>query len=149
MAQRRRVIAYEVPTFNTHAAECADIQAASLHRATHTTRRAVRTSCHLCLVDPGIHKSPAIVSHLLHRLLRGYKKWISPLFGQRCRFHPSCSDYARVAIARFGAARGGWLATLRIARCQPLCRGGIDPVPADFAMWPARSPIPNPESSDE
>ncbi|MGN6520758.1 MAG: membrane protein insertion efficiency factor YidD [Dokdonella sp.] len=71
-------------------------------------------------------------------LLRYYKRWLSPLLGARCRFHPSCSDYARVAIARFGTRRGGWLAFCRIIRCQPLCRGGFDPVPMEFRAWPAR-----------
>lgn len=72
-------------------------------------------------------------------LLRCYKRWLSPLLGARCRFEPSCSDYARVAIARFGTTRGSWLALQRIARCQPLCRGGVDPVPASFSWRPACS----------
>ncbi|GAA0705110.1 membrane protein insertion efficiency factor YidD [Dokdonella soli] len=70
-------------------------------------------------------------------LLRCYKRWLSPLLGSRCRFQPSCSDYARVAVARFGALRGGWLGLWRILRCQPLCTGGYDPVPAEFHWWPA------------
>jgi len=69
-------------------------------------------------------------------LLRCYKRWLSPLLGPRCRFHPSCSDYARVAVARFGTLRGGWLALWRIMRCQPLCSGGIDPVPMQFSLRP-------------
>jgi len=67
-------------------------------------------------------------------MLTGYKRLLSPLLGPRCRFHPSCSDYARVAVARFGPWRGGLLALWRIARCQPLCRGGFDPVPETFTM---------------
>jgi putative membrane protein insertion efficiency factor len=67
-------------------------------------------------------------------LLAAYKRLLSPLFGARCRFHPSCSDYARIAVARFGAWRGGFLALWRIARCQPLCAGGFDPVPETFTM---------------
>lgn len=62
-------------------------------------------------------------------LLRGYKRFISPLLGQHCRFHPSCSMYAMEAIRLHGHWRGGWLAIKRLARCQPLCEGGLDPVP--------------------
>lgn len=68
-------------------------------------------------------QSPAIL------LLRGYKRFISPLLGQHCRFHPSCSMYAIEAIQVHGHLRGGWLALKRLARCQPLCEGGLDPVP--------------------
>ncbi|MGA9333863.1 MAG: membrane protein insertion efficiency factor YidD [Rudaea sp.] len=67
-------------------------------------------------------------------LIAVYKRVFSPLLGARCRFHPSCSDYARVAIARFGSARGSLLAIWRIVRCQPLCKGGFDPVPETFTM---------------
>ena len=75
------------------------------------------------------------MSRLLIFLLRCYKRWLSPLLGARCRFQPSCSDYARIAVARFGAARGSWLALCRIVRCQPLCAGGLDPVPMRFRLW--------------
>lgn len=85
----------------------------------------------------------------LTALLRGYKKWLSPLLGQNCRFHPSCSDYARISLARFGTTRGVWLATWRIVRCQPLCRGGIDPVPETFRYWPVPNPSPVSDSPDE
>ncbi|WP_431636310.1 membrane protein insertion efficiency factor YidD [Dyella sp. KULCS107] len=67
-------------------------------------------------------------------LLRLYKRWLSPLLGQRCRFYPSCSDYARIAVARFGPLRGGALTLWRLARCQPLCSGGEDPVPERFVL---------------
>jgi putative membrane protein insertion efficiency factor len=78
------------------------------------------------------------VSRIVILLLQCYKRFLSPLVGSRCRFHPSCSDYARVAVARFGTLRGGWLAIVRIARCQPLCAGGLDPVPETFGWWPTR-----------
>lgn len=66
---------------------------------------------------------------ILLLLLRGYKRWLSPLLGARCRFHPSCSAYAMEAIERHGSARGSWLALRRVARCHPLHPGGHDPVP--------------------
>ena len=74
------------------------------------------------------------MTRLLLALIAIYKGALSPLFGPRCRFHPSCSDYAREAVTRFGAGRGGLLALWRIARCQPLCAGGIDPVPDTFTL---------------
>ncbi|MCE7032821.1 membrane protein insertion efficiency factor YidD [Lysobacter sp. GX 14042] len=74
------------------------------------------------------HRTP-VIERVLIVLLKGYKRFVSPLLGPRCRFHPSCSSYAMQAIARFGALRGGWLALRRIARCHPLNPGGHDPVP--------------------
>jgi len=70
-----------------------------------------------------------VINRLLIASLKFYKRWISPLLGPRCRFHPTCSEYALQAIARFGAIKGGWLAGRRILRCHPLNPGGHDPVP--------------------
>jgi uncharacterized protein len=61
--------------------------------------------------------------------IRFYQAAISPLFGRHCRFYPTCSDYARQAIERYGLARGGRLALRRILRCHPFTPGGYDPVP--------------------
>lgn len=66
---------------------------------------------------------------LLLGLLRAYQYAIRPLLGANCRFYPSCSDYAREAIERYGACRGSWLAARRLARCHPYHPGGHDPVP--------------------
>ena len=62
-------------------------------------------------------------------LLRFYKVAVSPMLGNRCRFFPSCSDYAREAIQYHGAARGSYLAAKRLCRCHPFSAGGIDLVP--------------------
>jgi putative membrane protein insertion efficiency factor len=62
-------------------------------------------------------------------VLRGYQYAIRPLLGANCRFYPSCSDYAREAIDRHGAAKGCWLAMRRVVRCHPYHPGGCDPVP--------------------
>jgi putative membrane protein insertion efficiency factor len=62
-------------------------------------------------------------------LIRGYQKLLSPLLGNRCRFHPTCSHYAVEAIERFGALKGTYLAIRRVARCHPWHEGGVDPVP--------------------
>ncbi|MGV8960446.1 MAG: membrane protein insertion efficiency factor YidD [Stenotrophomonas sp.] len=72
---------------------------------------------------------PTVIGRLLIATLRFYKRFISPLLGPRCRFVPSCSEYAMDAIARHGPLRGGWLAARRLARCHPLHPGGFDPVP--------------------
>jgi len=74
------------------------------------------------------------MTRLLLALIALYQRLLSPLLGSRCRFHPSCSDYARVAVARFGAGRGGVLAIWRILRCQPFSEGGIDEVPQTFTL---------------
>jgi putative membrane protein insertion efficiency factor len=66
---------------------------------------------------------------LLLVAVRGYQYAFRPLLGANCRFYPSCSDYAREAIERHGAARGSWLTVRRIARCHPYHPGGYDPVP--------------------
>ena len=62
-------------------------------------------------------------------LVRFYQTCISPWLPDSCRFHPSCSEYGRQAIERFGALRGSWLTLRRICKCHPFHPGGCDPVP--------------------
>ncbi len=63
-------------------------------------------------------------------ILTGYRWFVSPLLGPRCRFYPSCSCYAQTAIEMYGVRRGAWLAMRRLLRCHPWHIGGFDPVPA-------------------
>ena len=65
----------------------------------------------------------------LRGLIRAYQVVLSPVLGPRCRFLPTCSDYAREALAVHGLLRGSWLSVRRIARCQPFGGCGHDPVP--------------------
>jgi uncharacterized protein len=69
------------------------------------------------------------VKYLLIGLLKAYRAVISPLYGQVCRYHPSCSAYALEAVTVHGSLRGSWLAVRRLARCHPWAAGGYDPVP--------------------
>lgn len=65
----------------------------------------------------------------LMALVRAYRLLLSPWLGNTCRFEPTCSVYALNALERHGALAGSYLAVKRIARCQPWCAGGCDPVP--------------------
>jgi putative membrane protein insertion efficiency factor len=82
------------------------------------------------------------LNRLLRQLVSLYRATLSPLLGPRCRYHPSCSCYARTALARHGSLRGGWLALRRVLSCHPLSSGGLDPVPDQF-RWR------RPHSSDQ
>ncbi len=63
------------------------------------------------------------------RVLRVYKRWVSPLLMPSCRYVPSCSEYAAEAVEIHGPVKGALLTAWRLLRCQPLARGGYDPVP--------------------
>ncbi len=67
--------------------------------------------------------------HVLRFFIRIYQLTLSPMFGPRCRFYPSCSHYGMEAIDKHGALRGSWLTLKRIGRCHPFHEGGFDPVP--------------------
>lgn len=76
---------------------------------------------------------------LLIALLRAYRLLVSPLYGDVCRYHPSCSAYALEAVESFGFVKGAWLTVRRVGRCHPWAQGGPDPVPVKFT-WRAPSP---------
>jgi len=61
-------------------------------------------------------------------LVRLYQSCLSPYLGRHCRFHPTCSDYFIEAVESKGAVRGAAMGLWRVVRCNPLCRGGYDPV---------------------
>ncbi len=72
-----------------------------------------------------------MVQALLIGVVRAYRLLFSPWLGVVCRFEPTCSVYALGALQTHGAAVGSYLVVCRLARCQPWCAGGHDPVPTD------------------
>lgn len=66
---------------------------------------------------------------LLVGFIRLWRAVISPIYGNVCKYYPSCSAYGLEAVQVHGAARGSWLTVSRIARCNPWSKGGYDPVP--------------------
>jgi hypothetical protein len=73
------------------------------------------------------------------RMLRFYKRWISPALRPACRYVPTCSEYAMEAVERYGALRGGAMAGWRVLRCHPLAKGGLDTVVKNALGQPANS----------
>ena len=71
----------------------------------------------------------SLPKRILLWLIRFYRAAISPTHAPCCRFTPTCSQYALEAVEKYGALKGGCLALRRILRCNPLCKGGYDPVP--------------------
>lgn len=70
-----------------------------------------------------------LLGGLLVALVRVYQWCLKPFLGPRCRYLPTCSDYAVEAVRTHGPLRGGWLALLRLLRCHPFAGHGFDPVP--------------------
>lgn len=95
-----------------------------------------------CLADVGrfLWHLPA---NILIVILKTYRRFISPTYGQVCRFFPSCSAYSLEAVTVHGAVKGSWFAARRIVRCHPWNSGGIDPVPTPAnANWDDISKVP-------
>lgn len=79
--------------------------------------------------------------YVLVAALRVYRRIVSPLYGEVCRYYPSCSAYALEAVERHGAARGTWLTVRRLGRCHPWAEGGVDHVPGHVpSSDPGREP---------
>ena len=66
---------------------------------------------------------------LVLKIIRVYQKYLSPLLGPNCRFHPTCSEYALQAIETYGVIRGSFFAVKRILKCNPWGGSGADPLP--------------------
>ena len=90
-------------------------------------------------IQDGTGRTATVPARVLMVPIAGYRRFVSPLLAPRCRFAPSCSEYALTALAEHGAVRGLWLAVKRIARCHPFHPGGYDPVPTRVPAKPARS----------
>ena len=70
-----------------------------------------------------------LLKNIFLALIWFYQSAISPWLGPNCRYKPTCSEYARQAIVKYGPVKGSWLALKRILRCHPFHPGGYDPVP--------------------
>jgi putative membrane protein insertion efficiency factor len=89
-----------------------------------------------------VHDLTSVPCRIALLLIAAYQSLLSPLKGPCCRFHPTCSEYAREALRQHGFLRGSWLAICRLMRCHPLHRGPYyDPVPAPPSE-PARRLVP-------
>lgn len=98
-----------------------------------------------------------LLSLLLLGFIRGYQTWVSPMFGPRCKYYPSCSSYGHQAITAHGPLKGTLLTVGRILRCNPFSEGGVNHVPAagrwraptrtDGRPWHTESPASNAAST--
>lgn len=89
----------------------------------HLWRNFLKASIDMLVKDYNISK------FIMMGLIRGYQLIVSPVLGPACRFYPSCSQYASLAIDRYGVVKGSYMAIRRLLRCHPFHPGGFDPVP--------------------
>mgnify|MGYP000728306981 FL=1 len=80
-------------------------------------------------LNEGSQGQNSISAGIVLLLIRGYQLVLSPLLGPRCRFYPTCSQYAIEAISRYGILKGAILSFKRLLKCHPFHPGGVDPVP--------------------
>ena len=81
------------------------------------------------MIRDALATASELLADLLVFLVRIYQMTLSPYIGRQCRFTPTCSNYFIEAVGRHGPLRGTAMGLWRILRCNPLCRGGYDPVP--------------------
>ena len=79
--------------------------------------------------DLGDREIISALQQFVITLLRLYKRFLSPWLPAACRYHPTCSEYMREAVQKYGVSRGGWLGLKRLGRCHPFTAGGVDLVP--------------------
>ena len=77
--------------------------------------------------------------------IRAYQRVLSPMLPARCKYHPTCSEYAAQAVESFGILRGSVLAAWRVLRCNPWSNGGYDPVASQTLFRPPASRPPTPD----
>ena len=83
----------------------------------------------ILIIKQHVYAIKALIINVFVFIISLYQRIISPLFGPKCRFTPSCSQYAIIALRRFGLIKGGWLTVKRVLKCHPLHEGGEDFVP--------------------
>jgi len=93
-------------------------------------------------------RSLSAPARVLLILVKGYRRFISPMLPPRCRFYPSCSAYAVEALQLHGALRGSWLTIRRLSKCHPFHAGGFDFVPGSQAGPAIASGRPDVEVSE-
>ena len=76
-----------------------------------------------------MHKIILLPRRMLVYLIRLYQKYISPCFPKHCKYYPTCSEYTRQAVDKYGIIKGSLLGIIRILNCNPFSKGGYDPVP--------------------
>ena len=81
------------------------------------------------IIKQHVYAAKSLIIYFFILFIRAYQRIISPLFGPKCRFTPTCSQYAIIALRRFGLVKGGWLTVKRVLKCHPLHEGGEDFVP--------------------
>ena len=100
----------------------------------HGSRNKKRACQTACRAWSFVRRCGSAAVKILIFFIRIYQKTLSPLLPECCRFEPTCSKYAVEALQKHGLAKGFVLTVCRLARCQPFCKGGFDPVPDDFHL---------------